>query len=47
MWSIRTKKKLKEQNSRVTEPSNGLTATKEEVWGRGVGGKVRREGEGD
>ena len=30
MWSIRTKKKLKKQNSsRLTEPKNGLTVTKE------------------
>ena len=34
MWSIRTKKKLKEQNSsRITEPKNGLTVTK----GKGTG----------
>ena len=29
MWSVRTKEKLKEQNSsRITEPKNGLTVTK-------------------
>ena len=34
MWSIRTKEKLKEQNSsRITEPKNGLTVTK----GKGTG----------
>ena len=34
LWSIRTKKKLKEQNSsRFTEPKNGLTVTK----GKGTG----------
>ena len=34
MWNIRTKKKLKEQNSRrLTEPKNGLTITK----GKGTG----------
>ena len=34
MWSIRTKKKRKEQNSsRITEPKNGLTVTK----GKGTG----------
>ena len=34
MWSIRTKQKLKEQNSsRLTEPKNGLTVTK----GKGTG----------
>ena len=34
MWSIRTKKILKEQNSsRLTEPKNGLTVTK----GKGTG----------
>ena len=35
LWSIRTKKKLKEQNSsRITEPKNGLTVTKGEGgWG--------------
>ena len=34
MWSIRTKKKLKDQNShRLTEPKNGLTVTK----GKGTG----------
>ena len=38
MWSIRTKKKMKEQNSsRYTKPKNGLTVTKgkgngEDVW---------------
>ena len=46
MWSIRTKKKLKEQNSsRITEPMNGLTVTKgkgtvEDGWeGMDKGGK--------
>ena len=34
MWNIRTKEKLKEQNSsRITEPKNGLTVTK----GKGTG----------
>ena len=34
LWSIRTKKELKEQNSsRLTEPKNGLTVTK----GKGTG----------
>ena len=34
LWSIRTKEKLKEQNSsRITEPKNGLTVTK----GKGTG----------
>ena len=34
LWSIRTKKQLKEQNrSRLTEPKNGLTVTK----GKGTG----------
>ena len=34
LWSIRTKQKLKEQNSsRITEPKNGLTVTK----GKGTG----------
>ena len=34
MWSIRTKIKLKEENSsRLTEPKNGLTVTK----GKGTG----------
>ena len=29
LWNIRTKEKLKEQNSsRITEPKNGLTVTK-------------------
>ena len=42
MWSIRTKKKLKEQNSsRITEPKNGLTVTKGkgsgEYWWEGSG----------
>jgi len=38
LWSIRTKEKLKEQNnSRITEPKNGLTGikgkgTEEDVW---------------
>ena len=40
LWSTTTKKKLKEQNSgRLTEPKNGLTATKgkgtEEDSGKG------------
>ena len=46
MWSIRTKQKLKEQNSsRITVPKNGLTVTKgnrigEYGWeGRDKGGK--------
>ena len=45
LWSIRTKKKLKEPNSsRLTEPKNGLTVTK----GRGTGesgwkGRVKGE----
>ena len=45
MWSIRTKKKLKEQNnSRNTEPKNGVTVTK----GKGTGedgreGRDKRE----
>ena len=48
MWSIRTKEKLKKQNSsRTTEPKNGLTGTKgkgEDGWvGRDKGG-VRRMG---
>ena len=50
MWSIRTKQKLKEQNSsRLTEPKNGLTVTKgkgtgEDGWeGRDKGG-VKRKG---
>ena len=40
MWSIRTKKKLKEQNSsRFKEPKNGLTVTKGKGLGR-MGGKA-------
>ena len=46
MWSIRTKEKLKKQNSSfITEPKNGLTVTKgkgtgEEGWeGRDKGGE--------
>ena len=36
MWSIRTKQKLKEQNSsRFTEPKNGLTVTKGKGTGEG------------
>ena len=49
MWSIRTKEKLKEQNSsRITEPKNGLTVTKgketgENGWeGRDKGGEKER-----
>ena len=44
LWSIRTKEKLKEQNSsRITEPKNGLTVTK----GKGTrehGGEGREKG---
>ena len=42
MWSIRTKQKLKEQNSsRLTDPKNGLTVGK----GKGTGeGGWHREG---
>ena len=46
LWSIRTKQKLKVQNSsRLTEPKNGLTVakgkgTREDRWeGRDKGGK--------
>ena len=49
MCNIRTKKKLKEQNSsRITEPKNGLTVTKgkgtgKDGWeGRDKGGKKER-----
>ena len=42
MWSIRTKKKLKEQNSsRLTEAKNGVTVTK--VKGTGENGSVGRD----
>ena len=42
MWSIRTKQKLKEQNSsRITEPRNGLTVTKRK--GNGEDGWEGRE----
>ena len=44
MWSIRTKKKLKEQNSsRITEPKNGLTVTKGKGTGED-GGEGRHKG---
>ena len=49
LWSIRTKEKLKEQNSsKITEPKNGLTGTKgkgtgEDGWvGREKGGEEER-----
>ena len=49
LWSIRTKEKLKEQNSsRITEPKKGLTDTKgkgtgEDGWeGRDKGGEKER-----
>ena len=42
MWSIRTKEKLKEQNSsRITEPKNGLTVTKGKETGEN--GRVGRD----
>ena len=42
VWSITTKKKLKEQNSsRLTEPKNGLTVTKGKETGEN--GKVGRD----
>ena len=44
MWSIRTKQKLKEQNSsRLTEPRNGLTVTKGKGTGE-MGGKAGKRG---
>ena len=50
LWSIRTKQKRKEQNnSRITEPKNGLTVTKGKGTGengregRDNGGKKKRD----
>ena len=45
LWSVRSKQKVKEQNSsRLTEPTNGVTVTKgkrseEDGWEGGISGK--------
>ena len=46
LWNIRTKEKLKEQNSsRITEPKNGLTVTKGKETGEN--GRVGRDKSGE